>query len=267
MKIFVLLLPIALVIGLLTQLPVVTGKDIGKSAEMIEETELIELSGKTLFISDLHLVSDIPIEEQFDLDFSDAQNVVIVGDFFDTNEHFEMYGDTEEERLRAVLSEVVPESFAGKIFFIRGKSHDPLLATVSKLSFETYEFFYIAEYGVFNIDGTRVVALHGHQLYGGYTGGGLSWAAQKLRYVLPLERLARTRLGIDKDTWLVVGHSHVPAIHKGSKTANTGSFVGAPFNSIVFRVHVGTGVLFHGGETELVKFENLTLKNLYPFAL
>jgi predicted phosphodiesterase len=263
---------IGMIVSLL-QLPVVTGEGIQKVKKALAETPLIELSGKTLFISDLHLTAEPSLEEQFNLDFSEVQNVVIVGDFFHSGEDFATFGTTAEESLRAVFGKIVPEKFSGNIYSIFGSGHDPMLQKNLKLSFENYEFLYLGEYGKFTIDGISVVAYHGQQLHAGIIGGGIGWFAEKVGFPLPLEKLGKKRFGIDKDTWVINGHSHVPGIDQAAKVANTGSFVGAPFNKFIFRMHIGTGVLFDpsadeaGGSTvELQEYEGLNLKKLYPFA-
>ena len=246
----------ALLVGVLivTQLPVVTGINAGEVAHAVEQLEPVELSGKTLFISDLHLRYG-PIKEQFNLDFSSVQNVVIVGDFFDSPRDFARFGKTQEESLRKVLADLVPSGFSGKIFFIQGESHDPTLANISRLSFEHFDFINAGKYGKFDVNGVPVVAFHGNELYGGIAGGGISWLAQKFGYPLALERLGRKRFRIDEHTWIVAGHSHVPAINQESKIANTGSFAGVPFN-FFFRIHAGTGILFDEGKVQLIQFEN-----------
>ncbi|HZX50326.1 MAG TPA: hypothetical protein VFE94_04275 [Candidatus Paceibacterota bacterium] len=269
MKVFVLVVFIALVVFVLINLPIVTGRGVKAVKEALANTQPIELSGKTLFISDLHLTAEPSLEQQFNLDFSNVQNVVIVGDFFNQAEDFESFGATEEESMRAVLERIAPQAFSGTIFFIAsGHSHDPRLQEISRLRFENFEFIYLGEYGKFILGGEQeVVAMHGGQLHEGIIGGGVTWLAGKFGLVLPLEKLGKNRFGIDKNTWLVAGHSHVPGIDQAAKVANTGSFVGAPFNKFIFRIHIGTGVLFDGGAVELQEYEGLNLKELYLFAL
>lgn len=253
MRFFLFILFIGGVLFTLTQLPVVTGRGMKEVKNALARTETIELSGKTLFISDLHLTAQPALDKQFNLDFSDLENVVIVGDFFNTPEDFAKFGKSHEESLMHVFEQLISDSFSGRIFFIsNANAHDTSLK-LSHLSFDTFDFTYLGEYGKFTIDGTPALAFHGQQLYGGIFGGGISWLSQKLGNPLPLERLGRKRFGINKDTWIVTGHSHVPAIHYESKTANTGSFAGVPFN-FFFRIHKGTGILFEDEEVRLVEF-------------
>lgn len=269
MKFFLLLLVIGIGIFVLIELPVVTGKGIEEVQKAIVDTKTIELSGKTLFISDLHLTAKPALKEQFNLDFSDLENVVIVGDFFDTKEDFWSFGPPaggEEESFRTALDGIVPANFTGKIFYIQG-THDPQNLETTKLTFEHFEFFYIGEYGKFSVNGIPVVAYHGHQLHGGVVGGGIAWLAKKIGQEVVLEKLGKKRFDIPADTWVVAGHSHVPGIDQASKVANTGSFVGAPLNTFIFRIHVGTGVLFDADKVELLEYEGLNIKKLYPFSL
>jgi predicted phosphodiesterase len=252
-------------IVMLIQLPAVTGKGMEEAKKALAETPNIELSGKTLFISDLHLTAEPALDKQFNLNFSNVKNVIIVGDFFHPPGDFASFGDTEEKSLRAVLGEIVPKEFSGKIYSIFGSGHDPALREISSLFFENYEFIYLGEYGKFTIDGVPVAAYHGHQVHAGMIGGGIGWLAEKFGFRLPLEKLGKDRFGIDRDTWVINGHSHVPGIDSAAKVANTGSFVGAPFNKLIFKIHIGTGILFDGDTAELQKYDGLNIKSLYPF--
>jgi predicted phosphodiesterase len=249
--------------------PVITGRGAEQVKEALQRTKTIELFGKTLFISDLHLTAEPALDKQFNLDFSDVQNVIIVGDFFNHPKDFAAFGNTEEESLRSVLGEIVPEGFSGTIFFLASfHSHDPRLEEVTQLQFENFEFIYLGEYGKFSINGKqKVIAFHGGQLHEGIVGGGVAWLAKKFGQEVPLEKLGKKYFGIDKHTWVINGHSHVPGIDQSAKAANTGSFVGAPFNKFIFRLHIGTGILFDGDRVELQEYEDVNLKKLYFFAL
>ncbi len=116
MRFFLVILFIGGILFALTQLPVITGSGIKEAKNALEQIETIELSGKTLFISDVHLTAKPALKEQFNLDFSNVQNVVIVGDFFNTKEDFWSFGKIEEEVFRTVLNSIVPVNLSGKIF-------------------------------------------------------------------------------------------------------------------------------------------------------
>ena len=267
MKFFLIILFIGGTIFALTQFPVITGSGIEEVKNALARTETIELSGKTLFISDLHLGVQPSLDKQFNLDFSDVQNVVIVGDFFNTEEDFWSFGDTEEKSFRSVLGGIVPADFTGKIFYIHAGTHDPQNLQTTELTFDHFEFFHIGEYGKFDIGGMPVVAYHGLQLHGGMIGGGIAWLAKIVGQEVVLEKLGKKRFDIPADTWVVNGHSHFPGIDQAAKIANTGSFVGAPFNKFVFRIHIGTGILFEDEKVELLEYEGLNIKKLYPFSI
>ena len=53
MRFFLFLLAIGIGIFVLIELPVATGKGIEEVKKLLEQTQTIELSGKTLFVSDL----------------------------------------------------------------------------------------------------------------------------------------------------------------------------------------------------------------------
>ena len=266
-KFIIPLVIVAIIVFLLMELPVVTGRGANEVKKALAETEWVELSGKTLFISDLHLTAEPALEKQFNLDFSNVQNVVIVGDFFHSEEDFWSFGDTEQEVFEKVLSQIIPSDFTGKIFYINALTHDPQVLETQELSFGSSTLYLVGRYGKFTVNSFSVVAYHGDQLHGGIIGGGISWLAGKFGFPLPLERLGKKRFGIDEDTWVMNGHSHVPGIDQQARVANTGSFVGAPFNKFIFQVHVGTGILFDGDRVELQEYEGLNLKKLYPFSI
>jgi hypothetical protein len=249
MKILLFIIFVAGLVFLFIELPVLTGRGAREVREGIATT------------------AQPSLERQFNLDFSHVTNVVIVGDFLDSVWDFESFGTTDEERFEAVLQGIVPPSFTGNIYYIHALTHDPQHLNTNQLSFPNFEFYHIGRYGKFLVDGVSVVAYHGDQLHGGFVGGGVSWLFDKVGQPLWLERLGRTRFNIPQDTWIINGHSHVPGIIQKEKVANTGSFVGAPFNKYIFRIHIGTGVLFDNGKVELQKYQGLNIKKRYLFSI
>ena len=242
------------------QLPILFGFRAKSVAVAIKQAKLIELSGKTLFVSDFQLrYSDI--DKRFPIDVEGVKYIVIVGDLFDSPGNFSRMGNTDEERLQKALATFVPENFSGDIYFVWGHTHDPFLEkSVYQVGNKILHF--LGEYGSFNIQGIPVLIFHGHQLHGGLVGGGVSWLLQRFGYSLVLERLGRKKFEISNDTWIINAHSHVPAIDQRAKIANTGSFVGAPFN-FFFRLPIGTGVVFDTGDVQLLKFQGVNREKFY----
>ena len=243
-----------------SQLPIVFGRKAKSITHAIKQLKLIELSGKTLFVSDFQLRSS-DIDKRFLVDTEGVEYIVIVGDLFDSPENFSQMGNTDEKRLQKALATFVPENFSGDIYFIWGDTHDPVLKkSLYQLGNRTLHV--LGEYGSFTIQGTSVIAFHGHQLHGGVVGGGVSWLLKLFGYSLALERLGRKKFEIPQDIWVINAHSHVPAIDRKAKIANTGSFVGAPFN-FFFRLPIGTGILFDGDDVQLLKFQGVNREKFY----
>lgn len=267
MKIFLIVIFVGVImLGFIlwSEAPIVFGRGSREAARKIENTEAINLQGKTLFISDLHLQDP---EQKIKVDLEGVKNLVIVGDFFNSPGQFLNFGADDKERIKNGLATFLPEDFSGdeksfssstslrsvgNVYFIVGtESHDPRLS-ISFLDFGNTKFYYLGELGKFKVDGVPVVAFHGQYLHDGFVGAVAAGIGQKLNYPLALERLSRRFFKIDKETWIITGHSHIPALHQESKTANTGSFAGLPFNSIL-KFDVGTGILFEGGAVSQTK--------------
>ena len=232
------------------EIPVLQRTGAKDVVQSIDDIEIIELSGKTLFISDLHLITP---EVQINLPVEEISHIVIVGNFFDTQDDFERFGATMQERIGNALGVFLQEDFIGNVYFISSLNHDPQLDEF-ELEVKGVKFFHVGKIGKFLIGGTKIIALHGDELYDGVIGGGISWLLEKFDILLPLERLGKAKFNIEKETWFIVGHSHVPGLDQASRTANTGSFVGVPFNDLIFRIRVGTGITVKNGKVELVYF-------------
>lgn len=243
------------------EIPVLQKAGVKNVVQSIQDTEVIELSGKTLFISDLHLITP---EVQINLRVKEISHIVIVGNFFDTQAAFEGFGTTMQERIGNGLGVFLQEDFKGDVYFISSVNHDPQLDEF-ELEVKGVRFFHVGKIAKFLIGETKIIALHGDELYAGVIGGGISWAAKKFGILLPLERLGKAKFNIEKETWFIVGHSHVPGLDQASRTANTGSFVGAPFNDVIFRLPIGTGIMVENNKVELMYFMTSPLANPYWF--
>ena len=246
---------------ILLSLPVLLGRGVKDTTQKIQNLKPIALSGKILFVSDFHLRDP---KVRVNLATQGISSIVIVGDFFDSERHFKRFGETLEERIENGLSVFLSKEFQGDIYFISAYTHDPQLEQF-ELEYEQKRFFHVGKMAKFSMQGTEVVALHGNELHDGVFGGGISWFMQKIGFPLPLERLGKQRFKIPQETWFLAGHSHVPALHQESKTANTGSFVGVPLNKLIFHIPIGTGVVIENGEVELMHFNTPPSSNMYSF--
>jgi hypothetical protein len=91
-------------------------------------------------------------------------------------------------------------------------------------------------------------SLHGDQAFGGSFGFAISIVTRNLL----LERFWKERMGISTDTWVIMGHTHVPGIDRTVKVANTGGWVETPLGT-----PIGRGISVNEqGEVDLVTFHS-----------
>lgn len=130
----------------------------GKISNDLKNLQPIYLSGKTLFISDLHLrkLPDSPIK------VDNLDNLIIVGDFFYSPDYLLRFDNNEKEVLEKVLEKITPSSSL-TVYFIYGAWHDPWLAE-GEYRFKNIKFYFLGEYGSFIVNGIPVFAMHGHQI-------------------------------------------------------------------------------------------------------
>lgn len=258
MKRFLLILFFGVVIIFcVAEFPIFVSVDAKDFQKKMEAAETIELSGKTLFISDFHFQDP---ETKISFDVEGVEHIVIVGDLFDSTAHYRIFGEARDDRFQNALARFLPNNFEGDVYFISAYTHDPDVPEFEMQG--PIEFRHLGKLAVFTINGERVLVFHGNELHDGWVGGGVSVLGTWVNLPLPLERFARIRLDIPEDTWVITGHSHVPALHRESKTANTGSFAGVPFNEVL-RIPVGTGIIFEEGEIYPVQFEDI-IPTRYP---
>ncbi len=239
--------------------PVVWGRDLGPTEQWIRDAKTIDLSGPVLFISDTELRIQDAGHLHMDLPVSNVKAIVIVGDFFESPSDFKYFGTgadgTDQQRIANALHALLPADYSGRVYWVSAVNHDP---QVPPMSFDVgnIHFEHLGKAGHFVIDGQNVIAVHGDGLFAGQWGGALDWTASKLGFPLLLERIAHSRLGLGPNTWLVTGHTHVPGLVESSHVANSGSFAGVPFNSLL-HVPVATGILFDQDGVRMVHFDGI----------
>lgn len=217
----------------------------------LDKTEPIVLSGRTVFVSDLHIKKLSDFDAKFE-----ADNLVIVGDLFDAPEYFFAIGKSSEEIFFKVFEKLLPENSTTSVYYILSKNaHDPQLQR-TKIKIGSVEFQIMGEYGLFIVNGEEVLAVHGDNFNKtGVVPCVISYFGEKLGFVLPLENFWRNFVGLDKNYWLITGHSHIPAIDYESKTANCGSQKGVPFLNGLLDIQIRTEILFDGGDIELIGYQ------------
>ncbi len=234
----------------LPKLPVLLGSGVAAVAREVHKLPALTLPGGTLFLSDLQLKSP---QTRFPITLPQGvAAVVVLGDLFEAPRYYyRIFGATEAERIQRALETFLPEGFAGEVYFISARSHDPPLPN-SEIPLGKVRFRHLGRYARFTLGPLEVLATHGDLFFNGYVGGVVSWAARLVGYPLPLERLGKRRLGLPQDAWLFTAHSHVPAISQRARVANTGSLAGVPFN-FFFRIPTRTGILVDQEGVRLVR--------------
>ena len=235
-------LVILLVIGvlwILHDLPILKYAVTGE--EVYEGVKLINLSGKTVFISDMHLDSKNFNENSnrdgmFPVNLpADVENMVIVGDLFDSPKIFNNLAksangskDLSKPFCRAL--EFVNNS-PGNIYFVVGSpSHDPAYLADSDFDFscESSRVHVVGRLAIFEIGGDIFAAHHGDYIAGGGVDCVVSYFSKKSGNPMILEKLWRNFVSLDENYWLITAHSHIPAIDYEKKVANAGAWKHVP---------------------------------------
>jgi predicted phosphodiesterase len=217
-------------------------------SRFLKEESAISLSGRTLFISDLHLSNLLKIQADIDVD-----NLVIVGDLFNTPPDFFALGN-KEAAFRQVLKKILYKGAAPNVYYVLSEyRHDPRIENWQG-NIGLINFNVIGEKGHFLIDGKEVIAIHGDSFNKtGFVPCGISYLARFFgnSAQLPLEKLWKNLNGISDETWLIMGHSHVSGIDYQSRVANAGSAIGVPRP---LQASTRTGILFDGDKVELTSY-------------
>ncbi|MDI6592108.1 MAG: hypothetical protein QME61_04250 [Patescibacteria group bacterium] len=246
--IFILIVLLFLLFLLINFSPLIGAKKISTE---LKEAEPIYLSGKTLFISDLHLKNLSQIDIQFDVD-----NLIIVGDFFHSPKYFSKFGKDKEEIFKRVLEKLISANSSTNVYYIlcRDATHDPHLSEFD-FKFDNVNFRCLGTKGHFVLEELHIFAIHGDQINRtGVMACAISYFSKLLGKPLILERFWKNLAKIDKDYWLITGHSHIPAIDYENKIANCGSWVGVPLINFLLRIPTKTGILFKEKEIKLIKY-------------
>jgi len=189
----------------------------------------LKLKGDPILItSDLHISehSNSLTEISNFLREKNIKNLVIAGDFLE--HHKETSTDELKSLISMGLKKMGLEKGELKIVYLTSlSSHDPILKEEEvSINYEEGPLVIVLRgYARIFLDGRSFVVLHGdYSVRNGALAGFINLIASILGKRLFLEKLLKRILGIKKDEWLVMGHTHIPGIDERNKVANCGSW-------------------------------------------
>lgn len=97
--------------------------------------------------------------------------------------------------------------------------HDP------DIKEKTLNFIPLGKIAEFDIDGTKIIATHGDDLSDGI----LAYIISRVLKRPILEKMWKKFARINRDTWVIFGHSHVAKIDEKHRVASCGGFKKLPF--------------------------------------
>lgn len=192
----------------------------------LAKAESLRLTGNTLFISDLHLKDGQSFEFAKDLkDFIEAKhvsNLLIVGDLFDSPSYALKVLNNPSF---AVPSKVLGvDGLPVKVFWVIGSpSHDPV--NIGANQTEGGKLTILGQCASITCNRVRILAYHGHDLS---AIGAFAHAWDRFISKLSLERLWKKLANVDRATWIVFGHTHIPGLDSEERVANCGGWMTVP---------------------------------------
>jgi UDP-2,3-diacylglucosamine pyrophosphatase LpxH len=210
------------------------------SMNPVTHAKRFSLRGSTLFISDLHLKSDQPFEYAGELrsfiENNNLSNLIINGDLFDSPKDAQEILHTSQPNV-SLLDVLGLGELALDMYWVTGSPHhDPSKPTKSRIegieALGPCVFIHCGHY--------EVMAYHGHDMS---VIGAFGHAWDRFVSRLSLERLWKRLAKVDKDVWVVFGHTHIPGLDETNRVANCGGWQTKPFVR-----PTRTGVLFSEGK-------------------
>lgn len=197
------------------------------SLNPVAHAKRLSLRGNTLFISDLHLKSDQPFEYAKDLrnfiETHNVSNLVIDGDFFDSpRDAQQILGGSRSKS--SALKVLGLEGLPVNMFWVLGSPpHDP--ASLANNQRDSWGLEVLGRCALIDCGPFEVLVYHGHDIS---HKGALGHAWDRFVSKLGLERLWKRLAKVDKNVWVVFGHTHVPGVDAGSRVANCGGWLTNP---------------------------------------
>jgi len=208
-----------------------------------------------LFVSDLHLDSaeSVPRGLPSLVEGTRPATLVVVGDLLRAPRDVSSEGQLLD-LVMAVLEKVDRTANLKRVLVTMSENHDPPL-TKGELTLEHRGAKIMLTHDPILIEasGVRALAVHGDYFC---SDGAVTATVELLLLALGVsgatERFLRWKIGVDRNDWVVMGHTHVPMIDQGHRVSNCGSFHGHPM-----RGASSTAVLLQDGQLRLVSGSDL----------
>ena len=191
----------------------------------VESYEEKILDGKILIFSDTHLKPgrSLPRKLTNFIIMNNIKYIVVAGDLLDYKHKL------NNKELFDVLSKVflnLKNTDVGKIFYITSTtSHDPRIDGIREIDLGFSKIILIpgvlkleTSVGIIHISHCDYVCRHGA------IARMLNSILGKLGKKLYIERLARKAFGVDDNSWVICGHTHIAGIDHSQKIGNPGGW-------------------------------------------
>ncbi len=186
----------------------------------------------SIIVSDLHCTNECkPLCRILEISQKNSVGtIIIIGDLFD-DMHFNVSCKVVIARIKKYLSKCIENLPVNiEIIYVTSRaSHDPILQNncVEKIKIngkQVYLKFFNSPI-IAKIDKYKVFLTHGEIIV---KNGAIAFLVnnimRRLGMELFLEKMLRKKLGLDDETFLVMGHTHIEGIDLRHLVANTGSW-------------------------------------------
>jgi len=187
----------------------------------------LNLKGKTLILSDLHLEFKRPFKYTRELrafiQGRHMSNMIVNGDLLNSPKAARVI--LTESEPNSVLRRLGLENLDVNFYWVIGSSpHDPSNPVLQSTNVEG--FTELGNCVSINLGETRVILYHGHDMG---VRGVTSHVWDRFISKLSLERAWKKLATVDTDTWVLFGHTHIPGIDSQHRVANSGGWQTVPF--------------------------------------
>ncbi|MHA1580986.1 MAG: metallophosphoesterase family protein [Candidatus Baldrarchaeia archaeon] len=214
----------------------------------------IEGDKKVLIVSDLHLnpsnIEYKPLEKIVKKE--NVKYLVIAGDFIEYKRK-----EIKEEKLVKILEKILKKLDINQegltIFYVPSKSsHDPKIN--KNIEFQPNSIKIHVIDGILRLvsKNTTLYITHGDYVSrDGSVAATINRILKLLGVDLFLEKLLRKILKIEENSWLIMGHTHIPGIDESSRVANCGAW-----GRHILRKESNTAILVDGKSIKMLCAEN-----------